>query len=75
MAQVAHDGLARSIRPVHTPFDGDALFVLATGEHQDFDLLTVGEMAAEAVALAVVRSAREATSVPGYPARRDLAEE
>lgn len=75
VAQVAHDGLARSIRPVHTPMDGDALFVLATGEQTDFDLLTVGEMAAEAVAAAVVRAVQEATSVAGYPALRDLSAE
>ena len=32
VAMMAQDGLARAIRPIHTPFDGDALFVLATGE-------------------------------------------
>ncbi len=31
VAIMAHDGLARAIRPVHTPFDGDTIFVLATG--------------------------------------------
>ncbi len=31
VAQMAHDGLARAIRPVHTPWDGDTLFALATG--------------------------------------------
>ncbi|MEE2776441.1 MAG: P1 family peptidase [Acidobacteriota bacterium] len=73
VAEVAHDGLARSIRPVHTPGDGDALFVVATGSHDAFDMLSVGELAAEAMALAVVRSVRAAESVAGYPALRDVA--
>lgn len=72
VAQVAHDGLARTIVPVHTPADGDALFVLATGEVADADLLTVGELAAEAVAAAVLRAARQAAGLPGLPAWRDL---
>ena len=33
MADVAHDGLARAIRPAHSMFDGDTVFGLATGEH------------------------------------------
>jgi len=33
MADVAHDGLARAIRPAHSMFDGDTIFGLATGEH------------------------------------------
>ncbi|HVR30837.1 MAG TPA: P1 family peptidase [Thermoanaerobaculia bacterium] len=72
VAQVAHDGLARSIAPAHTPGDGDALFVVATGAVGGRSLLTVGELAAEAVAEAVVRAVREATGVEGYPAARDL---
>ncbi len=73
IAQMAHDGLARAISPVHTPFDGDTIFVLATGRHQaDAMLLTIGSLAADAVAEAVVRAARTARSIPGYPAARDL---
>ena len=73
VAQMAHDGLARAISPVHTPFDGDTLFVLATGtDTRPPDIATIGALAAEVVADAVVRAARQATSVPGYPALRDL---
>ena len=72
VAQVAHDGLARTIAPAHTPGDGDTLFVLATGAVRGPHLLTVGELAAEAVAEAVVRAVREATAVAGYPAARDF---
>jgi L-aminopeptidase/D-esterase-like protein len=74
VAQMAHDGLARTISPVHTPFDGDTLFVVATGTgKQPGDVLTIGALAAEAVADAVLRAVRMATGVPGYPAVRDLA--
>lgn len=58
VARVAHDGLARSIRPSHTLYDGDALFALATGEVQGAVAL-VGALAAESVAAAV----RQAVSI------------
>jgi L-aminopeptidase/D-esterase-like protein len=74
VAQMAHDGFARAISPVHTPLDGDTIFAVATGTHaQAVDLLTVGALAAEATAEAIVRAARAATGIPGYPAARDLA--
>jgi L-aminopeptidase/D-esterase-like protein len=73
VAHMAHDGFARAIAPAHTPFDGDTIFVLATGTHAGgVDLLIVGALAADAVAEAIVRAAREATGIPGYPAARDL---
>ena len=73
VGQMAHDGLARAISPTHTPFDGDIIFALATGTHEGgVNLLTVGALAADMVAEAIVRAAREATGIPGYPAARDL---
>ena len=73
MAQMAHDGLARALSPTHTPFDGDAIFSLATGTYKgSSDMLTIGALAAEVVAEAIVRAAREANGIPGYPAARDL---
>jgi L-aminopeptidase/D-esterase-like protein len=76
VAQMAHDGLARTIYPVHTPDDGDTIFALATGMRQQrSDLLVVGALAADAVAEAVLRAARTATGIPGYPAARDLRHE
>lgn len=73
VAQMAHDGFARAISPVHTPIDGDTIFAVATGTHtQAADLLTVGALAAEVMAEAIVRAARAATGIPGYPAARDL---
>jgi L-aminopeptidase/D-esterase-like protein len=73
MAQMAHDGLARVVYPVHTPYDGDTIFALATGEiDRDADLVTIGSLAADAVSEAVLRAVRAATGVPGYPAARDM---
>jgi L-aminopeptidase/D-esterase-like protein len=75
ISQMAHDGFARALAPAHTPFDGDTIFTLATSAyHENVDLLTVGALAAEVVAEAIVRAARAATGIPGYPAARDLHE-
>ncbi len=74
VAQMAHDGFARSIAPAHTPVDGDAIFALATGTLTiTADVGQIGALAAEAIADAVVRAVRQATSVPGVPALRDVA--
>ena len=73
MAQMAHDGFARAIAPSHTPSDGDAIFALATGLHSNAQgLATVGALAADVMAEAIVRAVRAATGIPGYPAVRDL---
>lgn len=72
VASLAHQGLVRTIRPVHTVFDGDLVFVLATGQVQA-DLTGLGLMAAEAVARAVLDGVRAARGLPGLPAARDLA--
>jgi L-aminopeptidase/D-esterase-like protein len=58
IADVAHNGLARTIRPVHTQFDGDALFVIALPQHEvpAGDLSRLGIAATEVVAQAVVRA-------------------
>ena len=61
LAQVAHDGLARSIRPVHTPMDGDTLFALGTGTSgQAADMMLLSTLAAEVTAMAVVNAVRSA---------------
>jgi L-aminopeptidase/D-esterase-like protein len=75
MAQMAHDGLARSISPVHSLSDGDTLFALATGSlagAAEPDVSRIGALAAEAVADAVLRAVRAAKGLPGLPAARDL---
>jgi L-aminopeptidase/D-esterase-like protein len=73
VAQMAHDGLARTVSPVHTPVDGDTIFALATAVHEgDVNLMLIGALAAEVTADAVMRAVREATGLPGLPAARDL---
>ena len=57
VAMMAHDGLARAIRPVHTMFDGDTVFALSTGDLQA-DVTTIGSVAADLVARAVARVGR-----------------
>lgn len=72
MAQMAQNGLPRTIRPVHTPFDGDTVFVLATGQRPAPHLAILGSVAADVVVQAIERSVTEATAAGGLPAVRDL---
>ncbi len=75
LAAMAHDGLARSINPVHTAGDGDALFALATGGSGKPGHLTVlGALAAEVTARAVLNAVRAAHGLtdPDLPCARDL---
>jgi L-aminopeptidase/D-esterase-like protein len=66
VAQMAQDGLARTIRPAHTMLDGDTIFALATGE-KNADVNIVGAFAAEAFAQAVLRGVRAAKPAAGLP--------
>jgi len=78
MAQMAHDGLARTINPVHTMTDGDTLFALATGASgRTASLTLIGALGAEVMATAVLRAVRAATrlsgpGLPDLPAAGDL---
>ncbi len=75
LATMAHDGLARSIHPVHTMTDGDALFALATGgSGKPGEMTVLGVMAAEVTARAVLNAVRAATgsAQPPLPSARDL---
>ncbi len=64
VAQMAQDGLARTIRPAHTMLDGDTIFALSTG-NKKADISIIGAFAAEAMAQAILRGAREAESAGG----------
>jgi L-aminopeptidase/D-esterase-like protein len=66
LAQLAGLGMARAIDPVNTMFDGDIVFALSKGE-VEADINTLGVMAAEAVAEAIVRGVRSARSMGGLP--------
>jgi L-aminopeptidase/D-esterase-like protein len=64
LATMGHDGLARSINPVHTMSDGDTLFMLGTGRAgKSLGMMVLGTMVAEAVAIAVARAARAAQGI------------
>lgn len=71
MAQMAHDGLARAIRPAHTLFDGDTIFALATGQVEG-NAGVIGAFGAEVTSEAIRRAVRAATSLGDVPAIRDL---
>lgn len=78
MAQMAHDGLARSINPVHTMADGDTVFALATGASgRTASLTLLGALGAEVMATAVLRAVLSAEGLavdglPALPSARDL---
>jgi L-aminopeptidase/D-esterase-like protein len=57
VASMSQDGMARAIRPIHTMFDGDTIFALSTGTLQS-DVTTIGSVAADLVARAIVRAGR-----------------
>lgn len=71
VAIMAQDGLARAVRPIHTPFDGDCLFVLALGQKKLADteetrsvaLAALGALAADCVARATARGVWQAQSL------------
>ncbi len=71
IAQMAQHGLVRAISPVHTTLDGDLVICLATGEVET-ETNAVGVAAADAVAEAILRAVKTATSLGGLPAWRDL---
>lgn len=76
IAIMAQDGFARAIRPVHTPFDGDTVFVLATGERplaepRALALARLGAIAADCVARAIARGVFEARTLGDLVSYRD----
>jgi L-aminopeptidase/D-esterase-like protein len=73
IAQMAHDGFARAINPVHSPADGDTIFALATGAvSTKVNHGMIGALAAEVMAQAIVRAAINAEGIRGFPAYRDI---
>ncbi len=77
VALMAHDGLARALRPAHAPVDGDVIFVLATGAHslgeetRIRELTALGTYAGDCVARAIARGVYEAETLGGMIAYRD----
>lgn len=71
VAQMAQNGLARTIRPVHTASDGDTVFALSYGD-KEANLSLIGAIAADLVAEAIVNAIHAAETLAGIPAARDL---
>lgn len=68
VAQMAQDGLARTIYPAHTMGDGDTVYALATGVWEgDVNVTLIGALAADVMAEAILRAVRLAEGVPGIP--------
>jgi len=67
-----HDGLARTVFPAHTQYDGDTIFALSCGDLEGPELSMVGALAVLAASEAILRAVRKAESVGGIPAYADL---
>ncbi len=76
VAIMAHDGIARAIRPVHTPYDGDTVFVLSTGAvslpDPIADVARIGSLAADCTARAIARGVYEADDLASIRCYRSL---
>jgi len=71
VAQMAHDGLARAINPVHTQWDGDLVFALSVGKKRA-EISSLGTAAAEVTADAIVRAVETAQGLGGVPSCQEL---
>ena len=78
VAEMAHDGMARAIRPIHTQFDGDTVFAVSMPGSEieittnaDAQLNSIGIAAAKTLELAIVNAVRSAKSVSGLVASCD----
>ena len=73
LAMVSHDGLALTIRPCHTMYDGDTMFALSTGRFQgQVDVARLGAAAVEVTAQAVLRAVQTPSGLGDYPAISEL---
>lgn len=76
VAVMAQSGFARALRPVHTPFDGDVVFALSTGQRElrdpVVDVAKLGVAAADCVARAIARGVYEAQSMGPLRAYKDV---
>lgn len=71
LASVGQNGIARAVRPAHSVYDGDTVFTMCTGEVEAcFD--AVGILAARAVEQAILHGVKNAESLAGYPAYKDI---
>jgi L-aminopeptidase/D-esterase-like protein len=76
VAEMAHNGLARAIRPIHTMLDGDTIFAVSVGWENQPEPEAIypaeavdryGSVAADLLVRAMIKAMKAATSIPGYP--------
>jgi len=72
VARMASAGIARAISPAFTLYDGDVIFVLATGRGPAADENIIGALGAQVLARAIAAGAKAAVSLPEVPAYRDM---
>lgn len=71
VSEMAHNGLARSINPIHTTLDGDTIFTSATNK-VDSDVNIVGTMASEVMSMAITNAIKSAETYKDIIAYTDL---
>lgn len=71
ISQMAHNGYAKSIFPIHTPHDGDTIFTMATGEIET-DITLLGSLSVEVVEKSIINAIKNATSVKNIPSYNDI---
>jgi L-aminopeptidase/D-esterase-like protein len=72
VAQMAHDGLARTIAPAHTLYDGDTIFAASCGRLEGIEVSIIGALAAQATAAAILRGVKKAERYGHLPPFHDL---
>ena len=72
ISQMAHDGYARAIFPIHTPHDGDTIFTMATGEVET-DITLLGSLATEVVEKSIINAIKNAESIGEIRSYKDIA--
>lgn len=73
ISQMAHDGYAKSIFPIHTPHDGDAIFTMSTGKIQvDSDITLLGSLAAEVVEKSIINAIKNAKNIKNIISYNEL---
>lgn len=73
ISQMAHDGYAKSIFPIHTPHDGDAIFAMSTGKIQvDSDITLLGSLAAEVVEKSIINAIKNAKNIKNIISYNEL---
>ncbi|MGQ9845843.1 MAG: P1 family peptidase [Caldisericia bacterium] len=72
ISEMAHDGIARAIKPIHTMIDGDIVFTVSSCKAKEIDLTTLGTYAAKVVEKSIIRAVKISKSLGGVPSYKDL---